>query len=164
MKQWLTIVVICLWMVTPPVAKAEKQAPLKVVVLDFKTEGQGLWPNIEKIVSEWMTTALVQVKGIEVIERRLLDELLVEQKLDNSGLVDASAISRFGHIIGAKAAVSGTILKFLDTIEVNARLIDAESGQILVAAKIETRDPQLLEKLVQQLSQKLAQCQTCPGR
>jgi TolB-like protein len=130
-------------------------APVKVAVSNFEIEGDTLPPHIAHIVAEWLSTALVKDKRLEVIERRLVKELLEEQKLSQSGLVEEEQATHTGRMLGVDKIVTGTIIQFLDTIEVNARVIHIEQGVVLVAEKILSKDLSKLEEAVDKLSKKL---------
>src|SRR5690242_3960142 len=54
---------------------------IKVAVLDFQQNGTFDSHDFGKIVAEWFTTALVDSGRFEIIERRLLQQILEEQKI-----------------------------------------------------------------------------------
>lgn len=130
-------------------------APIKIAVANFEIEGDTLPPHITHIVAEWLSTALVKDKRLEVIEHRLVKELLEEQKLNQSGLVEQDQATQTGRMLGVDKIVTGTVIQFLDTVEVNARIIHIEQGVVLAAEKILSRDLSKLEGDVEKLSQKL---------
>lgn len=126
--------------------------PIKVAVSTFEVEGDTLPPHIDHIVAEWLSTALVNDKRLEVVERRLVKELLEEQKLNQSGLVDQTQATRTGRMLGVDKIVTGTVIQFLDTVEINARIIHTDQGVILAAEKVLCRDLSTLEDAVEKLS------------
>ncbi|MBU1565113.1 MAG: CsgG/HfaB family protein [Proteobacteria bacterium] len=130
-------------------------APIKIAVATFEVEGDTLPPHISHIVAEWLSTALVNDKRLEVIEHLLIKELLQEQKFNQSGLVEQDQAMQTGRMLGADKIVTGTVIQFLDTVEVNARVIHIEQGVVLAAEKIIAKDLSKLEEEVEQLSQKL---------
>ncbi len=130
-------------------------APIKIAVANFEIEGDTLPPHITHIVAEWLITALVKDKRLEVIEHRLVKELLEEQKLNQSGLVEHDQAAQIGRMLGVDKIVTGTVIQFLDTVEVTARIIHIEQGVVLAAEKILSKDLSKLEGEVEKLSQKL---------
>lgn len=130
---------------------------VKIVVASFEAEGDELPPRIGHIVSEWLTTALVPHKGLEVIERRLIKEILEEQKLIETGLVGTDHFIKAGQLLGAEKIISGTVLQFAGNTEVCARVIALEKGKIFAAEKISVRDLALLEDEINILTDKLLQ-------
>ncbi len=130
-------------------------APIKIAVANFEIEGDTLPPHITHIVAEWLSTALVKDKRLEVIEHRLVKELLEEQQLNQSGLVEHDQAAQTGRMLGVDKIITGTVIQFLDTVEVTARIILIEQGVVLAAEKILSKDLSKLEGEVEKLSQKL---------
>ena len=96
----------------PTEARAEFKRT-KIAVLDFQIQGgKNDNPDMGKIVAEWFITALVQEGRFDVIERRLLEKVIEEQKIGVSGLVDESSASKLGKVLGAKIVITGTVLEF----------------------------------------------------
>jgi hypothetical protein len=59
-----------------------------------------------------------------------------EQQLQFSGVVDARSVKEIGKILNVDAVITGTVIALKnDRVEVNARLIDAQSAMVLVAAE-----------------------------
>ncbi len=107
---------------------------IKLTVLPFDLQGENFaTEDMGKIVSEWLITAFVQEGRFEVIERKLLGQILEEQQLVEYGIVNQEAASEIGRLFGVSAIISGSIIKLDDVIEVNARIISVSSGSIITA-------------------------------
>lgn len=128
---------------------------IKVAVLDFQQNGVFETNDIGKIVAEWFTTALVDSGRFEIIERRLLQQILEEQKIGTSGLIDPRSASQLGRILGVKTVVSGTVQNYDRTFELNTRLIDVETGSIIVAESVRAGSTSSLNALVNQVADKI---------
>jgi curli biogenesis system outer membrane secretion channel CsgG len=61
----------------------------------------------------------VKTGRFEVVERALLQKILEEQKLSMTGVIDKSSASQIGKVLGVKAIITGSVLKFKKTIEIN---------------------------------------------
>ncbi|MEJ2201852.1 MAG: SUMF1/EgtB/PvdO family nonheme iron enzyme, partial [Desulfuromonadaceae bacterium] len=61
----------------------------------------------------------------------LLKKVLEEQELAASGLLDDQAAAEIGKLYGVAGVVTGSVLRWGDTLSVTARLIDATTGTIL---------------------------------
>lgn len=86
------------------------------------------------LVSERLVTYLVQ-DGARVIERRLLEKILEERKLRETGLLTPDMIKDVGGILGVDAIVTGVLNDLSETsTEVMARVIKVQTGEILAAA------------------------------
>ncbi|MDH3976539.1 MAG: CsgG/HfaB family protein [Deltaproteobacteria bacterium] len=130
----------------------------KIAVLDFQLQGDSYeTQDMGKIVSEWLITALVKDGRFDVVERRLLEKILVEQKLALTGLIDATSAAKLGRVLGVKIIISGSVMKFQNVMEVNARIIDVESASIIAAENVKSTTAARLEDLVVQMAEKIIQ-------
>ncbi len=130
----------------------------KIAVLDFQTQGEEFsTEDMGKIVAEWLITGLVETGRFDVIERRLLEKVLQEQKLGMTGLIDPESAAQLGKVLGVKTIVSGTILKLGRNQEINARLINVDTGSIVTAEKVQASSSAKLNELVEQITDKIVQ-------
>ncbi len=127
----------------------------KIAVLDFQQQGVKDSSDMGKIVAEWIITALVKEGRFDVIERRLLEKVLEEQKIGASGLVDEGSASKLGKVLGAKVVITGSVMQFQSVMEVNARIIEVESSSIIAAENVKSTSAVKLEDLVVQMSAKI---------
>jgi len=112
-----------------------------VIILPFVNErDQDL--VITKRISEELTTGLVN-RGVSVVERRLLDKVLSELNLQQSGLFDPAKAQAIGKQIGAYAVVMGTVAPKNSYTEAQLRLVRVETGEILLAGAYIIRDVKL---------------------
>jgi len=129
---------------------------IKIAVLDFQLQGEGYeTSDMGKIVAEWLITALVKEGRFNVIERMLLKKVLEEQRLGVSGIIDESSASKLGRVLGAKIVITGSIMKFQNVMEVNARIIEVESSSIIAAENVKSTSAVKLEDLVVKMAEKI---------
>ncbi len=139
-----------------PFAAEADFAKSKIAVLDFKIQGTGFkTKDMGEIVAEWLITALVKEGRFDVIERRLLNKILGEQKLGATGMLEEESVSKLGKLLGVKVIISGSVIRFQDIIEVNARIIDVESASIITAESVKDTTAIGLEKLVRNMAEKI---------
>ena len=121
-------------------AKGLKDEPnKKVAVLDFPYPG-GVLGEGSFVVQERLTTHLAQTGKVEVIERSLLKKVLEEMKLESTGVIDAETTKKLGKVLGVASLVSGTLNDLQSgKTEVNARVIEVETGRILAAGGAELK-------------------------
>lgn len=87
-------------------------------------------------VAASLQTELVRRKELSMVEREQLDKVLEELRLQNSGVVGADSALQAGRTVGARLLVTGTLAdRGADSVEVNARIIRIETGEVLRAAK-----------------------------
>jgi TolB-like protein len=109
---------------------------IRLAVLEFPYAG-GLASEGPVVVQERLTTALAQNKKVTLIERGLLKKVLGELNLQSSGSIDEETAKKLGRLLGADGVVTGTLNDIKkDKTEINARVVDAETGKILAASAL----------------------------
>jgi TolB-like protein len=148
-----SVALISALLVQPAAAEFKKT---KIAVLDFQLQGgKHDSADMGKIVAEWLITALVKEGRFDVIERRLLEKVLQEQKIGVSGLVDESSASKLGRVLGAKIVITGSVMEFQGVMEANARIIEVETSSIIAAENVKSTSAVKLEDLVVQMAEKI---------
>jgi TolB-like protein len=118
-----------------------------IAVVEF-VDIKGHKTDFGHFLAEELITHLYQTKKFRLIERQLLNEVIVEQKLSLTGILDSASAKRLGRILGADAIVTGTITNLSKSVKVNARLINTETGEIFAVASTEiTKDQSVIELL-----------------
>ncbi len=144
-----------LLMMSPSAAVADFERT-KIAVLDFTIQGKGHeTEDMGQIVAEWLITAFVKEGRFDVIERRLLKKILGEQELGATGVLDQDSVSQLGKLLGVKVVISGSVMRFQNIIEVNARIIDVESASIIAAESVKDTSAIGLEALVVSMAEKI---------
>ena len=120
--------------------KAREAQKKKIAVLPFQ-EIQGRTTVLGSYLAEDLGTRLFDLGSFEIVERAMLDRLLGEIKLGQSGVIDPETAKEVGKVAGVDAVVTGTLVELSTQVAVNARLIDVETGRVLAAAQIKiTKD------------------------
>ena len=108
----------------------------RIAILPFRTMNGGA-SAAGRLVSERLVGPLMADGAVEVIERTLLESVTSELRLQVSGLMDPGTVRELGKILNVDALVVGTVMTLKnDNIEIHARLLDAETAKILVAATV----------------------------
>jgi curli biogenesis system outer membrane secretion channel CsgG len=119
--------------------------------------------DVGKGISDLLVQKLVQDGQFSVIERNALDKILSEQNFSNSDRADANTAAKIGKVLGVDAIITGSITQFgrddkhtnvgggghsnpwtggfgklgmsksKAIVNVSARLVDVNTGEILVA-------------------------------
>jgi len=88
------------------------------------------------IVPEKLTTYMVFIKGLRVVERSLILKLLEEQHISETGVIDPSTAKEMGRILGIDVIVTGTLIDLgRGKTEINARGLMADTGEIIAASQ-----------------------------
>lgn len=154
-KLFPLIIVLCFSILLPCTVVADFQKT-RIAVLDFQLQGKGYeTSDMDKIVAEWFITAFVNEGRFDVIERELLTKIQKEQNLIMTGTVESNIATQLGKLLGVKVIISGSVMRFHDIIEINARIIDVESASIISAESIRGSNTTELRKLVKKVSEKI---------
>jgi outer membrane protein assembly factor BamB/TolB-like protein len=119
--------------------------PKTLAVVDFQNaSGDRSLDSIGLGIMEEISTDLADVRGVTLIERRELNEVLKELKFDRSQYVDPSAAQKIGKVLGADYMVVGGYLKFQDDIRLTARLVEVGTAKVVLPAKAEGKYANLM--------------------
>jgi TolB-like protein len=139
------------------IAKERKQ---KIAVLPFR-ELDGQPTVLGTYISEEMVTHLFSIGGIEIVERSMLDKLIGELKLSQTGIIDPETAKKVGKVAGVDAIVTGSITDLQSYVALNCRLIDAQNGKIFAAAQTKiVKDDDVRKIMGSPIAQPLAERQT----
>lgn len=113
-------------------AGVERVAVLPFSPMDGSEAGEG------RIVAERLSARIAQRGGVRVVERGRLSDLMSEHLLAKTGAVDPRKAAKLGRLLQARAIVVGTFVSLGNSLELNARLVDLETGEVLAARVAET--------------------------
>lgn len=111
--------------------------PARVAVLPFKAHPEH--PGSGALAYEAFSTYLLQLKGYSVIDRGALDQVLKEQKLTQTGLIDQEKAVEIGKLLGAEGVVLGTVTEYIPRnyllfppakVSLTARFINTRTGEV----------------------------------
>lgn len=107
----------------------------KVIAVTRLSYSDGRDSRDGEVVTERITTELVRLKKLRVIERKEIGNVLNELKLQRSGSINYDSAKEIGRMLGADWVVVGTLTELADKeLELNTRLVGVESGEIITAA------------------------------
>jgi len=138
LKYRLFLIVFLLAFITFTGTSLFSQDQLRIAIMDFQNLSNiSDLDYLEKAIPEILITGLSLSKKIKIVERTRLEEILKEMQLTLSGAVDQERIVEVGKIAGAKAILLGSIIKAGETFRIDSRLIDASTGEVILAEKKE---------------------------
>jgi TolB-like protein len=141
-----------------PAPAAQDSRP-GIAVLDYDigaTIGQDPedYQALRRGLASMTLSELTANPGVRVVERASLQAILQEQNLGREGRVDANSIVQIGRLIGAKYMVTGTIYDVRGDFRIDARLFNAETGEIIRTQRVNGRLDNVFT-LVEQLAGQL---------
>jgi hypothetical protein len=128
----------------------------KVAVMDFKTVGDSI--DLGEGAAEILRTTLIETGEYIVVERGMLNQVLEEQKLGLSGVVDQNTAVGIGKILGAQLVAVGSVVKMGESYTLNIRFMDVETGEVVSGKKLTAQNrediPGLCGQMVKMLSKR----------
>lgn len=157
-KKVIQIVIIILMISSVSRLKAQ-YSQYVIAVVPFKNiSGKAELNNVQTEISEQLLTWLAISGRLTLVERSRIDAALEEEIFTTSGQVDETRAAKFGRKIGATLILTGTFTSAGNTLEINARLFNVESGKVgdgfPGTGKLEKRQ-KLVRKLAAKVEKKL---------
>ena len=160
-KLFLGLVALAaLAVVAGPTHAQTKRPQVAITDFDYGTVGYHWWgdADIGKGMADQVMNELVEDGSFRVIERKKLDTVLAEQDFAHSDRADpgAAKLAKLGKVLGVRYIITGSITKFggeqkdkggslkgihvglgknKTEVTLTARLVDATTGEVVMAAK-----------------------------
>ncbi len=129
-----------------------------VAILPF--ENKGASRDLGEIILDKMITVLWNQERFKVMERAALNQVLAEQSLGQTGVLDATTAAEIGKGIGVDAIIIGSVAAAASgALSIDTRVIDTESAAIIVAhdAYTGSSDAQSVKNAVENLARKITE-------
>ena len=114
------------------------QSDIRVGVVEFEEKNDIGLQNAGVIIAEWVVTEFQQLGAYQVEERLFLEEVLEEQNLMLSGVIDEEQAPEIGKLYGVDAILTGSVMKVGDEISVTGRIINVSTGSVMKTASVTT--------------------------
>jgi TolB-like protein len=111
--------------------------------------------RLRKGLADMLISDLSKINMLNVIERSRLEEILKEQKLNNSKQFDATTASRLGKLLGVEYMLTGSYFEMMGKLRIDARIIQVETGKIMKSEGVDGDTPTFFN-LEKQLMRKIA--------
>ena len=119
-----------------------------IAIIELENVGKRARDNeLGKIVSEMLTTNIVQLGNFNIVEREQLSKVLKELKLNQIGLVDTNSAKMVGKMLAADSILCGSVSEVGQFFDINVRLIDVEKATVISAAVIEIKQGDFLNNM-----------------
>jgi len=105
-----------------------------LAVFDFTCSEALAKERVGFAVSEMLTSHFVGKPGFTVVERSEMEKVFKEQALQQTGAMDVDTAVNLGKVLGAKTLVLGSVEKVGQLYQVNARMVDAQSAEMLASS------------------------------
>ena len=137
---------------TPPESAPEK---MKVAVLDFTSAAKNQ-KELATAVADTLQTKLISLGSFTIIVRgESLQKVMEELAFQQTGVVDEQTAVEVGKQLGARYVITGSLSKPGSFYNVNAILIDVETGTAINAASMNAKQQEDVLEQVPELALKL---------
>jgi TolB-like protein len=123
--------------------------PVVIAVLPFEDRGsygqdKQVFRALELGIPATLESELRGHPGLRLAERSRIAQAVSKEPADHSTRLDAATAAKVGKQLGARYAVTGSFADFYGKLRLDARVVDAESGQILKV--VSNNDPKLQDR------------------
>jgi TolB-like protein len=143
-----------------PASAAPKASAVKsdsqptIAVLDLSATPQE--EEMAVTAADALNAELISTKSYTVVERRKIAQVIKEQALGQAGVISEESAAKVGALVGAKLLVTGRLSRIGDLYRLDARVLDSESGRVVVARHAEFSDRKNLQLAVKEVAAGLA--------
>ncbi len=96
-------------------------------------------------LQQMMVTEFAANSKLRTVERSKINNLVAEQDLGTSGRVDPETAAKLGKLVGARYMVMGSFIDFYGDLQVDLRVVDVETGEIIRTARQRDKRENLFE-------------------
>lgn len=126
----LLCIFVVLLLLPDPLYSQEESTPTIAVVNFENASSSSSLDYLNKTITDYINTYLVATGRIRIVERERLSEAsLRELNLSLTDVVGAQTSAKLGGIVGATFTVVGSFTEVGDTLLINSRLIDVQTGE-----------------------------------
>lgn len=104
-----------------------------LAVFPFQADEKLAKKRVDFAVGELLADELLRKNFYRLTERAQLEGVLKEQKLGLSGAVDSRTAAGIGKLLGARLLVLGNVTRLGKSYQITAKLVDAESAEMLAS-------------------------------
>jgi TolB-like protein len=165
---WGWVTVLAVLAVAPPLTAQEGTARFAVLPLENTgSYGQDreVFEALELGLAGMLARAIDHHPGADVVPSTELSEAVRKLAPGPGRRVDAAGAAQIGKGTGARYTVTGSFADFYGKFRINARLVDARSGEIVKV--VSNDDPKLQDRaqlaaIIQQVAQKITEAAGLP--
>jgi Ca-activated chloride channel family protein len=106
-----------------------------IAISGFTTQS-GEPSDLVTLINEMALVEVAKHRTLQVVERAHMEEVLEEQRLALSDLIDTSNAIKVGHLLTASHILTGTVLEMPGSVVIFGRIINVETAEIESAAQV----------------------------
>lgn len=117
---------------------------IAVIYFDNGSDNKEL-SRLRKGLADMLISDLTKIKMLNVVERARLEEILKEQKLNNSSEFDPATATKVGKLLGVEYILTGSFFELMGSLRIDARIIDVETGKIIKSEGVDGATPSFFD-------------------
>ncbi|MFN8578119.1 MAG: FlgO family outer membrane protein [Candidatus Sericytochromatia bacterium] len=120
-------------------AKANVLENQKVIAISYfdNTSDIKEFNSLKKGIADMLITDLSKIKSLKIVEREKLENVLREINIGKNPYFDPTTAQKIGQGLHAEYILTGSYILLNDTFRIDARLINVNSGEIVMSEKSE---------------------------
>ncbi|MCA9109194.1 MAG: SUMF1/EgtB/PvdO family nonheme iron enzyme, partial [Planctomycetaceae bacterium] len=134
------------------------EAPTVAILPLINNSASARLDDMQVGFAEVLQSMLGELEGVRLVDRQQIDQILKEQKLTLSGLVDPASAIQVGKLLGAQRLLSGSFLELDKQLSIQVRVVDTGTAAVVGSAKVTGPDEhfdELMEDLTRDIAAKL---------
>lgn len=138
-----------------PAVAAGQDAPLPTLaVLDLK-DGGSMGPDVQDLstlgagLAMMLTTEMMRNPRTAMVERDQIKQLVAEQGLALSGMIDPATAIEVGKLVGAEYMLFGTYTDVMSRLRIDVRVVEVETGRLRQAREITRPREELFQSVAE---------------
>jgi len=135
---------------------------MKIALMDLTS--QNIDPGIALVVTDLLRNNLFNTGRYSVLERANMDKLIKEQQFQMSGCSSTECAIELGKILNMQEMLVGSVNKLGSKFFINARMVDVESGEIMITATAECYSENDLADACKDITSKLIKIDIEPAK
>lgn len=121
--------------------------PKRVAVVDFTDLNSAVTLLGKHFAQEFEIGLATSPYKVDLVNRSRLQQIIKEQKLNTTGLIDPDTARQLGKFAGVEVLIVGTVTPLDETVRLDVEAIDTEDARVLAATSrniLKTRDIRIL--------------------
>lgn len=139
---------------SPPNLKGQPEVILAILPLHNNGSDPEM-SNTARAISDFLSSEVSDFRGVSLVERRRVSEIMEELSLGVSGAVDQATAIRVGGLLGANVMAFGSLSKLSGKQVVSMRVVKVETGEIIGGVNEFVSDTSELAESSRRIAKKL---------
>ena len=114
-------------------ASVDDQQTIAVLYFEDLSADDEQSESLKKVLSSMMISFLSVSDNVTIVERMRIQEVYAELELSKSKQFNQQTVAEIGKLLGARQLVLGSYFFFEDTLRIDARLVNVETGATVVS-------------------------------